>query len=237
MKLDYFAIKNKTDKSSLTHGYCMHYEDAIELYLKKNNIDSFLILEIGVYAGASLNMWSDYLKSLRIKHTIVGIDLDPSAMTSQNMNRNIFVEIGDQTDLLFLRKIIDKYGHFDVIIDDGSHVCMHQQMSFSFLFDFVKNGGIYIVEDACTSYWAQYNNNGTISMIEYCKSLIDDVNFHGIAPEGKVDREESRLIDYIEANNLKINTSIMSIHFCNSTILIHKNYSGHPLISRLMSSE
>lgn len=221
MKLDYFAIKNKTDKSSLTHGYCEYYEDAIELYLKKNNVDSFSILEIGVYAGGSLNMWSDYLKSLRVKHKIVGVDLDPSSMSVQDFNRNIVIEIGDQADLQFLKYVVDQHGPFDVIIDDGSHMCEHQQKSFEFLFDFLKNSGIYIVEDVCTSYWPQYNNNSK-SMIEYCKSLIDDVNFRGIAPGGKADREEVALVNCVKTNKLDINTSIRSIHFCNSTILIYK---------------
>ena len=33
----------------------------------------------------------------------------------------IKVEIGDQSDLNFLKFIVDKYGPFDIIIDDGPH--------------------------------------------------------------------------------------------------------------------
>lgn len=222
MKLDYFAIKNGTDKSSLIHGYCNHYEDAIEIYLKRNNIDILSLLEIGVYSGSSLNMWSDYFNYIRVKNNIVGIDLNPSAIIAQSSERNIVVEIGDQTDVAFLNHIAGKYGPFDIIIDDGSHACEHQQKSFTFLFKFLKSGGIYIIEDVCTSYWPQFNNDGAFSAIEYCKKLVDDVNFQGIAPGGKVDRNECALVDYVNANNLNIVTSIRSIHFCNSTILIHK---------------
>ncbi len=56
MKLDYYAIKHNTDKSSLHHGYCQHYEDALEIYLKRHQMECFTLLELGVKTGSSLRM-------------------------------------------------------------------------------------------------------------------------------------------------------------------------------------
>lgn len=222
MKLDYFAIKNETDKSSLVHGYCEHYEDAIELYLSKHNIKSLSLLEIGVYAGSSLRMWRDYFNDLRINYNIIGIDLNPSSMQANNQESGIFVEIGDQTDMAFLNDVVNRHGPFDIIIDDGSHIVEHQKKSFTFLFEYLKPGGIYIIEDVCTSYWSAFNERGNSSIVDFCKKLVDDVNFYGIAPDGKTDRNEKKLVQYARTNSLKINTSIRSVHFFNSTILIQK---------------
>ncbi|MCE1226836.1 MAG: class I SAM-dependent methyltransferase [Geobacteraceae bacterium] len=222
MNLDYFAIKNDTDKSSLHHGYCQYYEDAIETYLKKNSVECLCLLEIGVKTGSSLNMWSDYLNYRGIKHKIVGIDIDPLALSAQNPVKNILVELGDQADVAFLSAIAEKYGPFDLVIDDGNHVCEHQHKSFVCLIKHIKNGGIYIIEDVCTSYWPEYNSNGSYSMVEYCKSLVDSINFFGIIAGDTLDRNDKTLVKHIELNKVPIDTSISSIHFCNSTILVHK---------------
>lgn len=222
MDLNYFAIKNKTDKSSLIHNYCDDYQEAIERYLSKSKVASLSVLEIGVNNGASLRMWSDYFISLHVNHRIVGVDINPEAKKSENQQRLISVEIGDQSDAAFLERVIAQHGPFDLVIDDGSHLSHHQQASFFFLFPHVKSGGIYIVEDVCTSYWNGYTNPGETTMVNFCKSLIDDVNFRGFAPEGKVDRNEKRLIEHAKKQGLEINTSIRSIHFFNSTIIIYR---------------
>ena len=36
---------------------------------------------------------------------------------------------------------------YDIIIDDGYHGSKHQQISFNVLWDSVKSGGYYIIED------------------------------------------------------------------------------------------
>ena len=167
-------------------------------------------------------MWHDYLTSQRIKNRVVGVDINPEARMRSDESRSIMVEIGDQTDANFLSDVSSRYGPFDIIIDDGSHICEHQRVSFEILFSQLKPRGIYIVEDVCTSYWGAFNGDGAFSMINYCKELVDDVNFYGLAPDGKVDRDELRLSHYVKTNELNIRSEIRTIQFCNSTILIQK---------------
>jgi hypothetical protein len=65
-----------------------------------------------------------------------------------NRNNNVkILEIGSQYDGIFLKQIIEKYGEFDLILDDGSHMNNHVIFSFKNLFSSVKSGGAYIVED------------------------------------------------------------------------------------------
>jgi len=90
----------------------IHYLDIYERYFFKYVGKKILMIEIGVWKGGSLNMWKDYFGD---NATIVGIDIDRECKQYENEERNIFVEIGDQKDPLFLESIIRKYGSPDII--------------------------------------------------------------------------------------------------------------------------
>jgi len=215
--LDSFGVKNGTDKSSVYHNFCVKYEK----YLPFNREDKLKILEIGVLRGNSLRTWRDYF----INSEIIGIDIDPSC-EQYNENR-IKIEIGSQTDIEFLEYVINKHGPFDMILDDGSHINSDVIFSFENLFHSLKEHGVYIVEDAVTSYWEDYgggltNPNRTI---EYFKTIIDDVNYRGLynVINGHVHcREEKTLTEYSNEVQPDCITDIESINFMNSIILITK---------------
>ena len=59
---------------------------------------------------------------------------------------------GDQADRECLEKFISEFGgDFDLILDDGGHHMKQQQISFGFLFPYVKPEGYYVIEDLHTS--------------------------------------------------------------------------------------
>lgn len=216
--LEEIAIHKATDKSSDIHNYCVKYEK----YLPFDRLKEIKILEIGVAAGGSLDMWKEFYPN----STIIGIDIAPSSKQYEKINENIFVEIGSQDDSEFLNQIVEKYKEFDLIIDDGSHQQHHVIFSFEFLFNFIKNGGVYVVEDSCCAYWAEFlNAEKNNSSINYFKSLVDHVNFYGAYQENfhpSYARREDYLIPQIKNKNLPIRTDIESINFLNSLIMITK---------------
>jgi hypothetical protein len=67
---------------------------------------------------------------------------------------------------------------FDIIIDDGSHMMDHQIVTLNRLFRHLNDGGIYVIEDVCTSYWPAYGGGfkKETSCIEYVKNLVDLIN-------------------------------------------------------------
>jgi hypothetical protein len=114
--------------------YWMHFRD-IRLEVGK-------VLEIGVQTDRSIRMWEEFFPNA----TIYGVDIDPECERLAGGRRVIF--IGDQSDRDFLNQVVERAGgHFDIIIDDGSHRVEHQLASFNFLFPTLSDHGIYAVED------------------------------------------------------------------------------------------
>jgi len=216
--LDNSAKVYGTDKSSDKHNYCVKYEK----YLPFNRYDKLNILEIGVLDGKSLLTWKDYY----YRSNILGIDINPDCKKYEE--DRIFIEIGSQDDDKFLNKISNEYGQFDFILDDGSHLNEHVIFSFETLFQYVKSGGMYIVEDVATSYFPWYGGglNDPKSMMEYFKKLTDDINFRGVEnldDQAAVwDRREDKLIPYSNKVQPDCRTDIESITFLNGIILIRK---------------
>ncbi len=215
--LDQIAIENGTDKSSAIHNYCVKYEK----YLRFDRHQPIKILEIGVLDGASLRTWAEFYPN----STLIGIDIDPRCKAYET--DRIRIEIGSQDDPDFLRGVVEKYGNFDMILDDGSHLQRHVIASFTHLFGHVVPGGSYIVEDTCCAYWP--DSEGGFRMpgtsVELFKNLVDDVNFYGCLssnPEISHARREDLLENApcVKASNSR--TDIESINFLNSIIIITK---------------
>ena len=215
--LDEIAGENGTDKSSAIHNYCVKYEK----YLRFDRNQPIKILEIGVLGGASVKTWSEFYPN----STVVGIDINPHCKIYEQ--GNIKIEIGSQDDGNFLNSVVDKYGEFDLIIDDGSHIQQHVLTSFKVLFPRLANGGTYVVEDSCCAYWPDFGGGLRVdgSSVEHFKNLVDDVNFNGSFCDN-FDPAHARREDmlertqYVKASGIR--TDIESINFLNSIVIITK---------------
>ena len=221
-KLDEIAIEVNTDKSSEVHNYCNKYEK----WLPFNRLDEITILEIGVQTGSSLFLGKEFYPN----STVIGIDIDKRCKLYEDSAKKIFVEIGSQIDLDFLSRISEKWGSFDMILDDGSHINSHVITSFNKLFHSVKPHGVYIIEDCCTSYWGGEFEGGFRkpgSTVEFFKNLVDDVNFNGCLHEDPdlfvYARKEEPLMKKIREKEINIRTDIESVNFMNSIIILTKN--------------
>lgn len=159
-----------TDKYN--HGYIPIYE---VYFNEKNDVKN--VLEIGVYQGESLK----YLSSKFDSATIYGLDIEDKTIYNST---NIKTFICDQSNREHLLDFIKNNNiEFDIIIDDGGHTMKQQQTSFGFLFQKLKKGGLYILEDLHTSRWENY---GTIEKgdlittldmlftLKYTKNLISN---------------------------------------------------------------
>lgn len=214
--LDDLAIKHKADKSSLYHNFAVKYDRLLSPFR-----ESFTsVLEIGVGHGQSVKMWMEYFPNA----TIHGADIEPSYQACESCSSRIKFHLIDQGNPDQLKRL-QPFSPFDLIIDDGNHFWREQILSFIILFPLLRKGGIYIVEDTCTSYWPEYGNH-PISCVDYFKGLVDDVNARGargITPPnpstdfGGWDKGWQRREDCLPHL-----PEFESIHFMNAIIVIHK---------------
>ncbi len=151
----------------------LNYFDSYEALFSRFRGKAPRVLEIGVDRGGSLVLWQKYFGA---DSQIVGIDINPDCAAFNDPANGVHVRIGSQDDPKFLGAVVDEFGPFDIIIDDGSHVVSHQIASFNALFDRgVKTGGIYMVEDLETSYWGKRSGQADlpVTFIDFARSVLD----------------------------------------------------------------
>jgi hypothetical protein len=154
-KLTQIGIHNHTDKAIF--GYLDVYE---EHFNKFTNNDAITIAEVGVLGGSSLRTWRCFFPNSKI----IGIDkvkdsINERGETVQNdffrsdSNSKFFLcDQGKTEDLISLKNIlINENIGIDVFIDDGSHFQKDMIQTFEIMFPLLNKGGIYIIEDICTT--------------------------------------------------------------------------------------
>ncbi len=164
--LDALGRQFGTDKASPQHDYLNTYE---RFFAKLRN-SPITLLEIGVWRGASLDLWEAYFPNARI----IGADVEPAAR--RLARGRVAIETVDQGNIQHLVGLAQRRGPFDIVIDDGSHRWEHQIATLQTLLPFVKPGGIYIVEDLYFAYGEAgkaYRGNARFSCADYLKRLID----------------------------------------------------------------
>jgi hypothetical protein len=188
----------------------VHYLEIYEHHLARYRNTSVKILEIGVFRGGSLELWRKYFGG---DATIFGIDINPDCadyVTAPNQ-----VRIGSQDDPDFLEKVVLEMGPPDIVLDDGSHIARHQRKSFDVLFPFLKPGGIYIMEDLHTAYWADGFGGGygrKDNAIGHVKQMIDDMHaWYHLRPV-----------------TTPAKTEIGAIHVYDSIVVIEKRHRDPP---------
>ena len=169
--LNKLAVVYRTDKWG-SHWYTQHYQRYFTNWRKR----SLNILEIGVgghdnpsNGAQSLRMWKRFFPNSQI----VGIDIhDKSHFTEHRID----VLQCDQTDAVRLTEISQRYGGFDIIIDDGSHLSEHVIQTFNILFPLLKKPGFYCIEDLQTAYWPTFGAVSGSTSMDLLRSLTDCVN-------------------------------------------------------------
>lgn len=155
------------DKGTM-HSYIEIYEEIF-----KNSRKNISLLEIGIYEGHSLMMWSEYFEDSKI----FGIDINIDIIKFEIPN-NVNVICGDANNKTTLRYLQDY--KFDYIIDDGSHKINDQLVSYVEYSSLLKNGGTYIIEDIANidgdrDKFLNLSSNAEIIDLRHKKNRYDDV--------------------------------------------------------------
>lgn len=124
------------DKGTLHHYIPTYSRIFNDLRNEKINV-----LEIGVWKGESMMMWREYFPNA----TISGIDIDMRKVPNGKID-GVKLLIGDATSKKDIARLF-KGQKFDIIIDDGSHKTQHIIRSLHYLWSYLNDGGLYVVED------------------------------------------------------------------------------------------
>ncbi|GGV58552.1 class I SAM-dependent methyltransferase [Streptomyces massasporeus] len=176
--LSELARRYRTDKWGGLHWFTGLYER----HLREFRELPVRILEIGIggygsatLGGESLRMWKRYFP----RGLVFGVDIfDKSAVDEQR----ITTVRADQNDPQELIEVEEKYGPFDIVIDDGSHVNGHVRTSLETLFPRLRAGGLYVIEDLWTSYCPGYGGqdrvpvDGTTS-VGMLKDIVEGIQY------------------------------------------------------------
>ena len=119
-----------------------HYFDIYDRHFSKFRGREVNIMEIGIYAGGSLEMWRDYFGP---KANLYGVDIQDACKACEKEGTRVF--IGDQADPVFWAEVKDQIPKLDVVIDDGGHTPEQQRVSLDQLLPHLRAGGVYCCED------------------------------------------------------------------------------------------
>lgn len=136
------------------HGYTVHYFEK----WKDIRYDVKNIFEIGINQGASLRMLRDFFPNA----TIYAIDVLPELIFQDDRIKTYVCNATEEADLDKILNGID----FDIILDDGGHNNVDQQVSLAYLFKHLKPGGMYIIEDLQTSLYEHLWGSSEFSKID-----------------------------------------------------------------------
>ena len=196
--------------------YKKMYNILPELIEKKNPT----ILEIGIGGHSAKYSGGKSLQALMFfyrKGKIIGADIIDKTFLDRS---NLETVIIDQNSITELNKLGKKFKYFDVIIDDGSHFPKHQKKSFEVLFNYLSDGGVYIVEDMRSSYRKGYEgdpNLGKNNLVEFFKALSHAPN--------------SEMLKKKFLTKLRNYKNIELIIFFNGAVLIKKKNKKHKIVS------
>lgn len=134
----YSTDSNFTGTDKITgHSYGPIYEKIFNELAGRNNLK---ILEIGVFSGA----FTQVLHELFPQAEIYGIDITLNNYIYPKNNPKIHLFEMDGTKQKTAEFLNES---FDLIIEDGSHMTVHQKKSLDVFAPYLKRNGIFITED------------------------------------------------------------------------------------------
>jgi len=154
--LDELALQYRTDKGSIYHGYTKVYEryfDPIRMEVKH-------FLELGIGDINSLNregqsalMWQEYFPNAKV----LAIDNDP-VKVDQIRTLGVSAYCVSQDDPALINQ-----GPFDIIVDDASHQKDLTVNTFRNLWQTIKSGGYYVIEDVVApAFWGAWGGSDNV---------------------------------------------------------------------------
>ena len=117
--------------------------------------------------GSSLKVWKEYF----FNANIFGADIDKDILFQEERIKTFFVDQLDEISIKDMWKKLDLSN--DLIIDDGIHTLDGCKIFFDNSIEYLKDDGIYIIEDVDPIFLNELNNH----LIKKYTTSIIKLNF------------------------------------------------------------
>jgi len=136
-----------TDKSPYNvHGHRHPYTAVYSMLLSQYKTSPVRFAEIGVAGGSSVCMWNSYFE----KGSFFFYDRDENFLSHAKSlvgSNNVF-SIMNVNDISSIRSGLElTQGNLDILLDDSSHNIDDQKRIIEVGLDFVRSGGMILIED------------------------------------------------------------------------------------------
>jgi len=187
LKINYNSTKSElceigkkydTDKSSQRNNvtdyrHCHPYTLFYDGLFKNKKDEKLVIAELGILEGASLRMWQEYFKNANL----YGFDYNHTFINSFKQlydNDRILLAHIDVTNKESVTNAFSELNvKYDIIIDDTTHQFEDQIRVIENCYQYLKPGGILIIEDIFKSY----NENDYINRLNPILHNFQDYYF------------------------------------------------------------
>lgn len=159
-----------TDKFGY-HDYGPIYEELFPELAGRETVRA--VLELGVFHGGSLRAFRDWYPNAEI----VGLDVDSATMIHGEPRIHTFT--GDVRDPNALHRAGTSHAPYDLIVDDASHRPIDQFHAVKNLWQFLRVGGYYAIEDL------DLNRQMAIipTLVELVRGKAEDMRLHILTPQ------------------------------------------------------
>ena len=181
MSLKELIDNSRTDKNT-THSYLDLYHQLLRS--KKETAKN--VLEVGIYAGGSIKLWSDFFTNA----TVYGLDIINIQNIWEGIKYNdkiiLHTSIDAYNNDFFINNFLNKNIKCDFILDDGPHSLESMKQFIRLYSQIMTDDGILIIEDVQSWDWIDILKNEVpenlkqfikIYDLRHNKNRYDDIVF------------------------------------------------------------
>ena len=148
MNLEEIVDNSRTDKNTI-HSYLPLYQNL--LINKRETAKN--VLEIGIYKGGSIKLWSDFFTNANV----YGLDIMNSDYVWEGIKNNkqiiLHTSIDAYNNDFFINNFLNKNIRCDFMLDDGPHSLESMVQFIKLYSQIMTDDGILIIEDVQSWDW------------------------------------------------------------------------------------